>query len=344
MKKKMITFLLTAAMGFAALSPATVQAADHSIATYATESTQGTITLDSNGRAKYSNKNLSKDAVHCYRFTPRTAGDLKTIVKAGKADVNIRLVEEFSDDVLSKWADRWSTSQEYTQTYSLSKGATYLIEVKNSVSDTSSNPSNVTFQFKGYKETFPENFVNQVEEKYDARTVGLNKTYYGFNGIGSDVDWFKFTVVSKGALVYSGEASKDVYNSNGDSVDYWWLDSLGKGTYYIKISGKGHGGYNFRISDEKAARPKATSVTKLSSGKKSFKVTAKKVTAKGYQVQYSEKSNFKGSKTKTFGSTSYTVKGLKAKKRYYVRVRAYNNYLDHKVYSSWSAKKSVKIK
>lgn len=36
MKKKMITFLLTAAMGFAALSPATVQAADHSIATYAT--------------------------------------------------------------------------------------------------------------------------------------------------------------------------------------------------------------------------------------------------------------------------------------------------------------------
>lgn len=344
MKKKMIALLLTAAVGFAALSPATVQAADHSIATYAAESTQGTIKLDANGRAKYSNKNLSMDAVHCYRFTPKTAGDLKTIVKAKTANVNVRLVEEFSDDVLSNWADRWSTSQEYTQTYSLSKGATYLIEVKNSVSDTSSNPYNVTFQFKGYKETFPENFVDQVEEKYDARTVGLNKTYYGFNGIGSDVDWFKFTVVSKGTLVYSGNVNRYVYNSNGDSVDYWWLNPLEKGTYYIKIFGNGEGGYNFRISDEKAARPKATSVTKLSSGKKSFKVTAKKVTAKGYQVQYSEKSNFKGSKTKTFGSTSYTVKGLKAKKRYYVRVRAYNNYLDHKVYSSWSAKKSVKTK
>lgn len=145
-------------------------------------------------------------------------------------------------------------------------------------------------------------------------------------------------------MVYSGNVNRYVYNSNGDSVDYWWLNPLEKGTYYIKIFGNGEGGYNFRISDEKAARPKATSVTKLSSGKKSFKVTAKKVTAKGYQVQYSEKSNFKGSKTKTFGSTSYTVKGLKAKKRYYVRVRAYNNYLDHKVYSSWSAKKSVKTK
>lgn len=344
MKKKMITFLLTAAMGFAALSPATVQAADNSIATYATESTQGTIKLDKNGRAKYSNKNLSMDAVHCYRFTPKTAGDLKTIVKAKKENVNVRLVEEFSDDILSDWNASWNTSQEYTQTYSLSKGTTYLIEVKNWASDRSSNPYNVTFQFKGYKETFPENFLDQVEEKYDARTVGLNKTYYGFNGAGSDVDWFKFTVVSKGALVYSGEAYKDVYNSNGDHIDNWWLDSLGKGTYYIKISGKGYGGYNFRINDEKAARPKATSVTKLSSGKKSFKVTAKKVTAKGYQVQYSEKSNFKGSKTKTFGSTSYTVKGLKAKKRYYVRVRAYNNYVDHKVYSSWSAKKSVKTK
>lgn len=344
MKKKIIAFLLTASMGFAALSPVTVQAADNSIATYAAESTQGTIKLDSNGRAKFSNKNLSMDAVHCYRFTPKTAGDLKTIVKAGKADVNIRLVEEFSADVLSNWASRWSTSQEYTQTYSLSKGTTYLIEVKNSDSDTSSNPYNITFQFKGYKETFPENFVDQVEEKYDARTVGLNKTYYGFNGIGSDVDWFKFTVVSKGTLVCSGDANKDVYNSNGESIGYWWLNSLGKGTYYIKIYGNGEGGYNFCISDEKAARPKATSVTKLSSGKKSFKVTAKKVTAKGYQVQYSEKSNFKGSKTKTCSATSYTVKGLKAKKRYYVRVRAYNNYVDHKVYSSWSAKKSVKTK
>ena len=48
----MIALLLTAAMGFAALSPATVQAADHSIATYAAESTQGTIKLDANGRAK----------------------------------------------------------------------------------------------------------------------------------------------------------------------------------------------------------------------------------------------------------------------------------------------------
>ena len=342
MKKKMITFLLTAAMGFAALSPATVQAADHSIETYATESTQGTIKLDSNGRAKYSNKNLSKDAVHCYRFTPKTAGDLKTIVKAKTVAVNLRLVEEFSDDILSTWS--YNSNTEYTKTYSLSKGTTYLIEVRNSQSDRNSNSYNVTFQFKGYKETFPENFVDQVEEKYDARTVGLNKTYYGFNGIGSDVDWFKFTVVSKGTLVYSGNVNRYVYNSNGDSVDYWWLHPLEKGTYYIKISGNGDGGYNFRISDEKAARPKATSVTKLSSGKKSFKVTAKKVTAKGYQVQYSEKSNFKGSKTKTFGSTSYTVKGLKAKKRYYVRVRAYNNYLDHKVYSSWSAKKSVKTK
>ena len=224
MKKKMITFLLTAAMGFAALSPATVQAADNSTATYATESTQGTIKLDSNGIAKYSNKNLSKDAVHCY-------------VKAGKADVNIRLVEEFSADVLSDWAGRWSTSQEYTQTYSLSKGVTYLIEVKNSVSDTSSNPYNITFKFKGYKETFPENFEDQVEEKYDARTVGLNKTYYGFNGIGSDVDWFKFTVVSKGTLVYSSNVHREVYNSNGECVDYWWLNPLEKGTYYIKIFG-----------------------------------------------------------------------------------------------------------
>lgn len=92
------------------------------------------------------------------------------------------------------------------------------------------------------------------------------------------------------------------------------------------------------------SKPNKTSITKLKKGSKRFKVSVKKQSVTGYQLQYSLKSNFKGSKIKTFKGTSYTVKGLKAKKKYYVRVRSYNTSNDKTLYSAWSAKKSVKTK
>ena len=82
--------------------------------------------------------------------------------------------------------------------------------------------------------------------------------------------------------------------------------------------------------------------------KKTAKVTWKKVSgAEGYQIQYSKKSNFKSAKKVTVKGASKktkTLKKLTAKKKYYVRVRAYKTVNGKKVYTSWSAKKSVKIK
>lgn len=43
----------------------------------------------------------------------------------------------------------------------------------------------------------------------------------------------------------------------------------------------------------------------------------------GYQIEYSNKKNFKNSKKTIVNDTSKTIKGLKSKKRYYFRVRAY---------------------
>ena len=71
----------------------------------------------------------------------------------------------------------------------------------------------------------------------------------------------------------------------------------------------------------------------------SVKVTIKKVAgAEGYQIQYSTSKKF----TK---KTTYTVKNLKNKKTYYVRVRAYK--LDangKKVYSKWTTVKKTTTK
>ena len=100
------------------------------------------------------------------------------------------------------------------------------------------------------------------------------------------------------------------------------------------------------------AAPKNNKKVKVASakaGKKSIKVTWKKVKGiKGYQIQYSTNKKFKkGNKTitvKSKKSTSATIKKLKSKKKYYVRMRTYKVVNGKKVYSAWSKAKSVKVK
>lgn len=99
----------------------------------------------------------------------------------------------------------------------------------------------------------------------------------------------------------------------------------------------------------KTVKPKKTSIKKLSKGKKKFTVTWAKVSGvKGYQIQYSSDKKFKkNNKSVTVTkqkTTKATVKKLKAKKKYYVRVRTYKTVNGKKIYSSWSKVKSVKTK
>lgn len=93
--------------------------------------------------------------------------------------------------------------------------------------------------------------------------------------------------------------------------------------------------------------------TKLSrvksvSGRKASVKWKKTANVSGYQIQYSTDKNFrKGAKTVTVkgkSKTSGTIKKLKEKKTYYVRVRSYKTVSKVKYYSAWSKAKKVKIK
>ena len=68
----------------------------------------------------------------------------------------------------------------------------------------------------------------------------------------------------------------------------------------------------------------------------------------GYQVTYAINSKFtSGKKTVTVSSsktTSKKITKLKAKKKYYVRVRTYKTVSGTKYYSDWSKTKTVKTK
>ena len=97
-------------------------------------------------------------------------------------------------------------------------------------------------------------------------------------------------------------------------------------------------------------KPSPTKITGAKAGKKQFKVNWKKINGvQGYQIQYSTSAKFKGKTTKTLtvsnaNVTALTVKKLKSKKKYYIRVRTFNTSNGKPLYSKWSAKKAVKVK
>lgn len=106
---------------------------------------------------------------------------------------------------------------------------------------------------------------------------------------------------------------------------------------------------------KKPTQPTKVSVktTKLKSvknakGKKMTIKWVKNTAGNGYQIQYSTSKKFaKGNKTKTISknkTTSYTIKKLKKKKTYYVRIRTYKKVSGKTYYSGWSSVKKVKIK
>lgn len=87
---------------------------------------------------------------------------------------------------------------------------------------------------------------------------------------------------------------------------------------------------------------------KNAKGKKIVVKWKKNTAGNGYQIQYSTSKKFaKGNKTKTISknkTTSYTIKKLKKKKTYYVRIRTYKKVSGKTYYSEWSSVKKVKIK
>lgn len=118
------------------------------------------------------------------------------------------------------------------------------------------------------------------------------------------------------------------------------------GTYEVKITFKGSK-YSGSKTLSYTINPKSTKLSKVSAKKKGFEAKWKKQSTqtKGYQIQYSTDSKFKsGNKTVTVNknsTTRKTISKLKAKKKYYVRIRTYKTVGKQKYYSDWS--KSVKV-
>ena len=98
---------------------------------------------------------------------------------------------------------------------------------------------------------------------------------------------------------------------------------------------------------EKAVAPKKTVVKKVKAlGKKKIKITVKKSSEQvsGYEVILSTKKNFKNAKKITTKKNVVTVKKLKAGNKYFVKVRAFKNVGNKKIYGNYSTVKKVIVK
>lgn len=95
--------------------------------------------------------------------------------------------------------------------------------------------------------------------------------------------------------------------------------------------------------DPVTVKPKKVTGVSAKPAKKSMTVKWKKAAnATGYQVQYATTKKFKKAKSVTVKTRSKKIKGLKSKKTYYVRVRAYAKNGSKKTYGAYS--KIVKAK
>ena len=106
---------------------------------------------------------------------------------------------------------------------------------------------------------------------------------------------------------------------------------------------------NNNSSTQNQPKLKKIVVNKVKAQKKAVVVAWKAVkNITGYQIQLATDKKFKKNKktvtVKNKKATKKTVKKLKSKKKYYVRVRAYKTQNGKRTYSSWSKTKSFKTK
>lgn len=246
----------------------------------------------------------------------------------------------------------------------LNAGTYYVTVASSYISYVEGKVTTYSFEFAANQYIETEN--NNTKEM--ATPIKTDVTYTGYLGSGFSVtddntdgyDVYKVRLVKgkKYRLVSTATKGTTLSNWCTKSVavdDTFESNSAGKdyvapytGDYYICVWNYSNEQYKYTIQLCTVSNyPSKTSITSLTRGKKSFVVKWKKVKCSGYQIQYADNKKMKKAVTKAIkksGTVKYQAKKLKAKKKYYVRVRAYKTVKGKKYYSGWSKIKSVTTK
>lgn len=222
-----------------------------------------------------------------------------------------------------------------------------------------SGSTNYKFRLRTYKTVGGKNYYSGYSGELQTSTAagkvtGLKVSSTSPNSV--KLTWNKQSADSYSVYVYSAKTKK--YTKYGDFKSN--SATVGKlasnTTYYFKVRAnkKIPNGSNtvgeYSSSVKTYTRPneiKANSAK--SSAKKKLTVYWKKAPGiSGYQVMWSTNKNFSSNTKSVYvngaSAAKTTLKTAQSNKKYYVRVRAYTNRGNTKVYSYWSNTVSAKVK
>ena len=187
-------------------------------------------------------------------------------------------------------------------------------------------------------------YTGNVEKSFTIRKAAQTITAKSFTKTYGNKP-FNLGAKAKTKLTYKSSDTKVATVSSTGKVT---LKGPGKATITITAAAT----TNCKAASKKitiTVKPKKTAGLKVKKGKKKMTVSWKRDTkATGYQFIYARDKKFKkGKKNITISknkTTKRTVKKLKAKKTYYVKVRAYKKVGKTKLYGSYSKVKKVKTR
>ena len=167
-------------------------------------------------------------------------------------------------------------------------------------------------------------------------------------GVQSPVVYNQYSKTPRTFSIKVTLGKKELKVNTDYTVTYKNNDKIGRASVIIK----GKGLYSGTITKYFTINPPAPyiySLVNYLAGSRGFRAAWDKVApdVTAYQIQYSTVKSFsKNRKTKTFNGANVTgcwITGLKSKKTYYVRVRAYKKTSTKTYYSAWSSVRSITL-
>ena len=240
----------------------------------------------------------------------------------------------------------------------LKAGKTYYIVAANyAYGDYTSNVVINEHTHHLYQDIFPSTVNKNLKENengmYYTACDNTSCMYYKIN---KSIPRVKSITVSRTKYTYDGKEKKpkvSIKDSKGNELDkknykiaYSNNKKVGTAKLKIKFKNEYEGTYTVKYK----INPAKTSVKSVSAKSRGFKVKIKKqdVQTSGYQIQYAtDKGYSKNKKTVTVKgnkNTAKEIKGLRARQKYFVRVRTYKTVDGKKYYSGWSKSQKITTK
>lgn len=275
------------------------------------------------------------------------------------------------------WGTQYPKEGSTVYNIDLTKGTYYLNVEKRNLNDEYNGNYNYLASFSSAGESFAE--PNNSPTYASAPLLGSTVNGQIASNDEEDVYKYVFSSDKKLTLQMNNTMQVRVYLTDASGDRVWGSETpkagstayeieVSAGTYYLYVEQYGSytGTYSFALSEYVAPRqpqeetpattvkPKKTQISQVkSSGSRKIVIVWKiKADVAGYQIQCSPKKNFKkGTKTYLIKGTkksSKVIKKLKAKKKYFVRIRSFSkvkiNGKTKKVFSAWSKVQKVKVR